>query len=309
MSRTRMRFALLGALLLTSAACQDNPVGPSPVQTPSSPNLARVAENRGHGSGVCYLARRALASPLGLEARTVNVEFPRSEVAPDGRTRDYRYRGYITAGQLVATGDCTIPDTEKAVQHIDRLFGIKRNAENGGDLGGVSILGCVSDGYCEIEGITANGCVGGGDWPNCNGIMQPSDLPQCSMYNECGGGTWTPGPLGGGGGGGGGDGSAGAMNEGIVAWAVCVLAMGGSAYSVWDVSDEFSNWYDAYRAAQRAYRMWRVTVENNADPAIQQLYEYMYDQARLRQEDARGDVSKATDMSAIALAGAALACG
>lgn len=58
-----------------------------------------------------------------------------------------------------------------------------------------------------------------------------------------------------------------------------------------------------------AQRLWLAAVENNVDVTRQMLLEYQYKQARLRQEDAAGAVSEATNTSYFALLTAAAACG
>lgn len=100
-----------------------------------------------------------------------------------------------------------------------------------------------------------------------------------------------------------------AFSEGPVAWGICILAIGGSSLSIYDVLDKFKTWHAAYLDAKGAYDLWQTTVQNGADPAVQQLYEYQYRQARQRQEDAKSDVSAATNMSYMALGSFALACG
>jgi hypothetical protein len=85
--------------------------------------------------------------------------------------------------------------------------------------------------------------------------------------------------------------------------------MAGTTISVFDVLDKFQTWHSAYADATGAYELWMATVQNNADPAIQQLYEYQYKQARQRQEDAKGDVSSSTNVSYVALATFAVSCG
>ena len=97
--------------------------------------------------------------------------------------------------------------------------------------------------------------------------------------------------------------------QGPLLWTVCVLAMLNSTYTVAQVGDKFASWYAAYQEAEGLLRLYQTIVENNPDPAIRQLYEYQYKQARQRQEDARGAVSEATGASAWALLGAGLACG
>jgi hypothetical protein len=88
-----------------------------------------------------------------------------------------------------------------------------------------------------------------------------------------------------------------------------VLALLGTTYSVWQVSDKFQTWYTAHPDAAGAQALWQATVQNSADPCIQQLYEYQYKQARQRQEDAKGAVSEATSTTMFALGAAAIACG
>jgi hypothetical protein len=83
----------------------------------------------------------------------------------------------------------------------------------------------------------------------------------------------------------------------------------GSSVSIYSVADSFQSWYDAYQNAQGAYNLWQATIQNNADPAIQQLYEYQYRQAYQRQQDAASAVSSATNTSVMTLVGAGVACG
>ena len=156
------------------------------------------------------------------------MELPRSTAAADGGLREYRYQGFVAGGEMVATASCVIPSTERAVRHMDRLFGARRSAADS-DLGGVTIMGCVTDDFCEVDGITVNGCIGGGDWPDCNGIMQPEDIPQCSAFGECGDDGWQPVEASGGPG-------------GFAAFVVCVsvalgfegwISIGGTAVAGW----------------------------------------------------------------------------
>jgi hypothetical protein len=97
--------------------------------------------------------------------------------------------------------------------------------------------------------------------------------------------------------------------QGPILWGMCVLGMGGSTFSIWQVADKFEAWYKAYQEAEGLQRLYQAVLENKSDPAVRQLYEYQYKQARQRQEDAKGAVSEATVMSGFALAAAALACG
>ena len=124
-------------------------------------------------------------------------------------------------------------------------------------------------------------------------------------------------PSGGGGGGGGGD-TGGPTpppeeapteyEQGPLLWAACVLGVVGSTVSIWIVSERFETWHRAYEDAAGAQRLWQVTVQNS-DPITQQLYEYQYKQARLREQDAAQAINEATGASVLALGAAAVACG
>ncbi|HYW05634.1 MAG TPA: hypothetical protein VE913_01690 [Longimicrobium sp.] len=180
--------------------------------------------------------------------------------------REYRYQGFVAGGEMVATAYCVIPGTERAVRHMDRFIGVKRAAASG-DLGGVTIMGCVVDGMCEVDGITARGCIGGGDWPDCNGIMQPEDIPQCSAFGECGDDGWAPTPAPNGPDGpppglpGDVDGDGDTLDDGAGAYALCVavklgpggwsaiIGSGVGAYGLWIAQSdvrESKRQYDEY---------------------------------------------------------------
>lgn len=150
-----------------------------------------------------------------------------------------------------------------------------------------------------------NWCSGGGAG-EC--MTDTGTSPETAILLACGtqGGG---GELGGGGDDGGVSAAETTYHQGPLLWGACVLAVAGSTYSISQVAGEFQAWYDAYQAAASAQRTWQMTIENGADPVVQQLYEYQYKQALQRQEAAKGVVSSAANTSYWALAGAALACG
>ncbi len=184
--------------------------------------------------------------------------------------------------------------------------------EPGSPTGTVPIAGpeyaetCVSTGYCPVEGITAT----------AQGPGSPTDQTsqsECSYTSEteCGQPT-----------GGGGTGPVGpypspddstaarSYEEGPLVWAACVLAVLGSTYSVWEVANEFQGWWDAHREYDMAWRTWYATYDDPSIPDWEKAYNQLrLNQARQRENDARDDVSSATNASGWALAGAAVACG
>lgn len=154
-----------------------------------------------------------------------------------------------------------------------------------------------------LDPIVTDTCQYGGEYPHCD-----------AMPEAGGGGGSSPTPeMAGGGGGGTSPGSTTAnsdsFSQGPLLWGACILGIVGSTVSVYDVAGSFQTWYDAYQHAQGAYNLWQATVQNNADPVTQQLYEFEYRQAYQAQQNAANAVSSATNTSVMTLVGAALACG
>ena len=63
-----------------------------------------------------------------------------------------------------------------------------------------------------------------------------------------------------------------AFDKGPVAWGACILAIAGSTLSIYDVLEKFQTWHAAYLDEKGAYDLWQATVQNGADPVVQQLY-------------------------------------
>lgn len=242
----------------------------------------------------------------------------------NGSTTVYRFRGYANGATLVSWVDCTIPATRMAVRRMDLGFGVKRTTPGGvssrtgarmiGSIPGGPRLDTVCDDTgCHLDDLTVRACYYGGTYPYCNSDPASQPATQCGALDPyCNGfggsyyegGGWTTH-----GSGTSPEGDLTAFPEGPLAWAGCVLAMAGSTLAVADVLSAFQDWHAAYRDASGAYDLWQATVQNHSPPAIQQLYEYQYRQARQRQEDKKRAVSSSTNISYLALGGFALACG
>jgi len=160
----------------------------------------------------------------------------------------------------------------------------------------------------QLEGVTATECQYGGEYPNCKPApttagdagVAPTPSSDPAAPANGGGGTSPPSD------------STAAVSpyaSGPLLWGACILGIVGSTVSIYDMADSFTKWHDAYVNAQNAYNLWQVTVQNNADPVTQQLYEFEYRHAYERQQDAAGVVSSSTKTSVMTLVGAGIACG
>lgn len=318
-------LAACGAMFL--AACGDSPTA---IDRSAPPTLAASLEpsvpRGGMDAGLtCQASTRtpgAVGGPWRHAIRT--VRFARDELAPDGATLTYRFMGYGASG-LLSWVVCEVPATAKAIRRLDQGFGVPRAVSRaqlpssappravGARTPGPRYDTVCNNTGCQLDGLTAYACYYGGTYPNCNpnpnslANMQCGALdPYCNgfggSYYEGGGWTTT-------GSGNSPQGEPQAFNHGPLLWAGCILAMAGSTMAVLDVAAAFQAWYNAYVDAVGAYNLWQATIQNNASPEIQQLYEYQWKQARQRQEEKKLAVSNATNLSYIALAGYAIACG
>jgi hypothetical protein len=124
------------------------------------------------------------------------VTYPRAELAAEGATRKFVYRGYADGATLVRDAECIVPATRGALERITRVFIRKGDA-------GEPTMQIMSDPWVVV--VTA--CQYGGMYPDCD--EKPTDIPingdECLFYGVCNptGGT------GGGENGGGGDGPSG----------------------------------------------------------------------------------------------------
>jgi hypothetical protein len=104
------------------------------------------------------------------------VRFAPEEVAENGATIRYRFRGYENGTRLVSTADCTIPRTDAALRRMDANFGVRRNPPRAGIS---RIPGPRMDCYgddCSLPGMYVSACSWGGIWPYC--YSKPTSLAQ-----------------------------------------------------------------------------------------------------------------------------------
>jgi len=307
----------LSAVLLFLAACQDLPTSVVTREPAGLRQLSSAGRHIGEVRFYCVEGRRSRTAATGWETRVDTLFFPRAELDGAGRHVLYHYRQSSAGGKPLSAADCVVPYTEAALRRVDRFFLIR---DGGGAeqfktrQGMVTILSdCTNrqDSQCLLEPVTV--------------VAPPAQPPTCEACGSTqrprdgGDGDGDGGSDNGGWPSGGGDSADGgdedpdqeqsAYKEGPLLWAACILALMGSTYTVAEVAGKFEAWYKAYQDAEGAQRLWQATVQNNSPSSTQQLYEYQYKQARLRQEDARGDVASATNASYFALATAAIACG
>lgn len=310
MQRRSIVTRTVSAALLTLSACHDLPTAVTPT-TPAPGTAVRSSAgglHLGRSPLVCSLGRPAPAPATGWQTRRDTIFVPKSEYDERGRMVRYTLLQMAQGGAVAYTASCTVPYTEGALRRVDRHFGV----EKGGGADQfvarqeiVTVQGCVSDGACAIEGLVVT-APPAPIKPHRTDAACLSDPAACEGTDDPGGDGW-----------GGGDNTnpddnsdpAETYEQGPLLWTACVLAVLSSSYTVSQVADKFDTWYKAYRDTEGAYNLWQATVQNDADVYTQQLYEDKYQQARRRQEDAKGAVSEATGATGWALAGAAVACG
>lgn len=306
----------VSAVLLALTACQDLPTAVEP----STP-VPRVATQSGGGLHlgqsplVCVLGRRAPAPATGWQTRRDTIFLPRSEYDAQGPTVRYIFWRLALGGGIAHTAACTVPYSEAALRRVDRHFGVERR---GGADQFVVRQEMLTTQSCVVDEAT-NACVFDPLMvtapPRENSDPCEARPHECTNRFSDGSEDWWSDPNGPWSGGGGdplppeNTDPAKSYEQGPLLWGVCVLAMVGSTYSISQVSGKFETWYKAYQEADGLQRLYRATLENDTDPAIRQLYEYQYKQARQRQEDAAGAVSEATHTTMFALLAAAFACG
>lgn len=199
----RRQAVVLGLSFLV-LGCDGSPTVPRSAETPAAA-LQRHAVPPGtrtfHGDSMTVTCRTALAGadPARLwQHGTATVRFPAAELAPDGRTVRYIYRGYREASTLAAVADCRIPATPGAVARMDRKLHVRVRS-------GTNDVRLFSD--VALAPVVAVACSPGyiGEYPACYPITTPTSGG--TMDPGAGGGFWS-------GGGGGEDGSGGSEDDG-----------------------------------------------------------------------------------------------
>jgi len=217
MSHSRGLAYLLAFLVVS--ACSD---GAAPLLEPGAPELASATAPHVIGGQAQYVCRAGVLTPRGWVERDVKVGIPRGAEHREGAVMVYRYRMYTTGGYLLRSADCEVPRTRTAFVHLSQELEVPTATWStvlaGFDVGSddeISGQGCVSDGFCEIKGITVTAPPaddGGCDpWLSLNWCQDDQCLMSLSgeISVQCGGG----GPGGGDGGGGGGAGSSDDPND------------------------------------------------------------------------------------------------
>lgn len=123
------------------------------------------------GDSAVFRCRTALAGadPAQPWRHAVKaVRFPAAELAADGRTVRYVYRGYRDATTLTAVADCRIPATPAAIARMGRKLDARRSGQANMDQ---SVLSSV-----ELAPLTVIACGPGyiGEYPNCYPVQTPT---------------------------------------------------------------------------------------------------------------------------------------
>jgi hypothetical protein len=246
----------VSAMLLALTACQDLPTAGAPETT--APGASASLNQGQHAGQVPFYCMQGRAAPSGWQTRRLAVFIPRGELDKAGRTVRYEYRRSFQDGSRFASASCIVPYTEGALRRLDRAFDVR---ENGGAdqyrvRDGMITTQCVQDDVsgCPLEPIFVKP-------PPVQPVTNPDDV--CTRYpGECddndggdGGDDWENDGGSGDGGGDGpldgdADGDGDTLDDGPLAFAVCVAAgigvdgwvsMGGAAYAGYKLFDARSD--------------------------------------------------------------------
>lgn len=176
--------------------------------------------------------------------------------------------------------------------------------------GSSSSVGCVqTEQGCPLEPVTVTGCMYGGTYPDCDsGIEEDYDI--CD-FGACGGGG------GGGGGGtpGGGTGGGGSPwspadpnDQGPGAFTMCMATLLGLMVPTASLDPLGRNLWEARNHYHTTRNMYDAVMQNNADPATQQLWELRLEIARNGYHDAATNYALAVGATGAMVGAAAVAC-
>jgi hypothetical protein len=141
------------------AACSDPATGPVGVAGGSHRAASIALSPPDHGrSGrgfPCRISRATPQGPYAYQYGTATLYFPQAALAPGGATIYYRVRYQEPGSMPVASASCVIPNTDLAIGIADRFFGAQHGVKvrEGRRSDGVTTMGCVGDGQCELEAI------------------------------------------------------------------------------------------------------------------------------------------------------------
>jgi hypothetical protein len=216
-----------------------------------------------------------------------------------------------------ACADTTMPERESGVAPAVHLG--NEGPSRDYVLPPITVIGHPQPRECD-PWLDPNWCQGGGGGQCMTSTIGTGETPylsseEMSYLSSCPDGGWGGGGAGGGGATGGGSAGessfTGPAAEGPLAWAACVLAVLGSAYSIDQVAGAFESWYDAQRDYESARRMLDAIQANpgSTTPETIALWEFRVEYHANRRDDAVNAVRERVGGSYWTLLGAGAACG
>lgn len=285
----------VSVLLLGVMACQDLPTTTQP-GAPESPSYGK-ADTPPVADPIfyCNTSMRAAEGPNAYVYDFLLLGFSSSDRAWDNSVLKLKVVFQARGERPTAIANCLIPRTASALESAQRVLNVPPGSRvhwsviqarsPGEDF---NLQGCVSDGYCIIDGVTA--------------VAPPPEDP-CAR-GDC----WDRGD-GEGGGDGSGGGSWGGENpepdeDGPMVFGACVLAVIGATVSVYVVADAFRSWYDTALSIDRVKRILQMDLEHS----VRIAYQLELDRLLERWNDQKSNISLLTGGTALALGVAAVSC-
>lgn len=195
------------------AACRDISTLPEDRADPAAGEVAAVRQYPANASrseiGYEYECYTSIATPGGEHAYRYGrlpLRFPASALHARNATHRYQHRMINGEGKVLRMANCVIPRSDRAVEMMNRRFGVSEHDSQ------MQIQGCVSDGLCLLPPISGGACdpYMEADWDCDEGGRECIESwtgvePEFSTIQGCGDGGGGSGGGGGDGGGGGGD--------------------------------------------------------------------------------------------------------
>jgi hypothetical protein len=278
---------LFGAVFLASA-CGDLPTTAEQAEVLPGARHS-VVDRPGNGTVevACFTSVATPGGPHAYEYGVVMLKLPASARSADPRLREYRYRGYANGAELIRAANCMIPNSEKAVEHMHRVFRVSAKAQEAARSGGAQLMNTGDQPPPgTLPTLEVNACPYGdpGAYPECS-PYEPMDLPvdeqECTVWTGCGG-TYTP--TGGGG--------TPVPPEGpIIGAAVCLIGAYTTGLTINEAADGYSAALKAQSAMQMAQRTFDMYRQQSSDMQDHTMYYYLERDLAAKQQAYRDSIS------------------
>lgn len=196
-SMRQLTCALL-AVAMFLAACQDLTTLPHPSTITGARHARQAVSAAAAASAVVpHWCFTSVATPGGPDAYRYGLHylgFPRGVAGRDGSLLKYRYRQLAADGTVLWLANCIVPNTQAAIELTAKSLNVPVNVKvtydhKSAGTGDFTTQGCVTDGACQIDGITVVGTQPGDLEPGSGGTPPPPSDDGGTVGGSGGGGS------------------------------------------------------------------------------------------------------------------------